>query len=92
MPRTPVADNSRLALRIRPEDKQRLLRAAAIENTDLTSFMVRHALRVADAVIDKSERVVLSERDYLRVLDLIENPPPPTPRLLRAAQSSKSRR
>ncbi len=32
-----------------------------------------------------AERVVLSERDSLKVLDLLENPPKPTARLRRAA-------
>ncbi|HEY7839440.1 MAG TPA: DUF1778 domain-containing protein [Terriglobales bacterium] len=81
-----------MALRLRQEDRKRLLRAAAIENTDLTSFMVQHALRIAGTVIEKSERVQRSERDTLRVLDLIENPPAPTPRLLRPARSFQSHR
>ena len=92
MPRIPSANNSRVAVRIRAADKKRLLRAAAIENTDLASFMVQHALRVADTVVEKSERVRLSQRDTLRVLDLIENPPAPTPRLLRAAKAFQPHR
>lgn len=33
------------------------------------------------------ERIALSERDSLRVIDLLDNPPPPNARLIRAAAS-----
>jgi uncharacterized protein (DUF1778 family) len=86
MPRVVIEDNSRMSLRIRPQDKAVLMRAVALEHTDLTDFVVRNALRAARAVIDKAEHVQLSERDSLRVLELLENPPPPNERLLRAAR------
>jgi uncharacterized protein (DUF1778 family) len=87
MPRVAVEDNSRIALRIRATDKIRLMRASALEHTDLTDFILRNVLRAADAVIDQSERVVLSERDSLRVLDLLEHLPTPNARLLAAARA-----
>jgi uncharacterized protein (DUF1778 family) len=87
MPRPPVKDNSRIALRIRPADKVKILRAVALERTDVTSFILENALRAADSVIEKAERLALSERDSLRVLDLLENVPTPNDRLLRAARS-----
>ncbi|HEY1946729.1 MAG TPA: DUF1778 domain-containing protein [Bryobacteraceae bacterium] len=90
MPRTAM-ENNRVALRIRPVDKARIMRAVALERTDLTDFILRNALRAADAVIDQAERVVLSERDSLRVLELLENPPAPTGRLLAAARALPSK-
>jgi uncharacterized protein (DUF1778 family) len=63
------------------------MRAVALEQTDLTDFILRNALQAADAVIDKAERMVLSERDSLRVLDLLENPPEPNERLIAAARA-----
>ncbi len=87
MPRVAVQDNSRISLRIRPEDKAVLLRAAALQHTDLTEFVVRHALRAATDVIVEAEHLQLSERDSLRVLDLLENPPPPNARLLAPAHA-----
>lgn len=87
MPRAAVEDNSRVALRIRSADKARLMRASALEHTDLTEFILRNVLRAADAVIDQAERVVLSERDSLRVLELLEHPPVPTARLMAAAHA-----
>lgn len=71
------AETGRVELRLKPEDKAVLARAAALERLDLTSFILRAALPRAQDVIAQSERLKLSERDSLRVLDLLENPPAP---------------
>ncbi|MGA9601873.1 MAG: DUF1778 domain-containing protein [Methylocystis sp.] len=86
MPREHV-ESGRVELRLKPEDKALLARAAALERLDLTSFILRAALPRAQDVIAQSEKLRLSERDSLRVLDLLENPPEPTERLLRAARA-----
>ena len=86
MPRTAVQDNSRLSLRISPDEKALLLRAVALDHTDLTDFVLRHALRAAKAVIEEADHLRLSGRDSLRVLDLLENPPAPNARLRAAAR------
>ena len=57
------------------------MRAAALRNTDLTDFIVQLALREAKTVIEEAERIRLSERDSLMVLDLLENPPAPNAKL-----------
>ncbi len=85
MPRTVVEDNSRLALRVCARDKATLMRAVALEHTDMTDFVLRHALEAARRVIEQAEHVVLSERDSLRVLDALEKPAPPNAQLSRAA-------
>ena len=87
MPRVAVEDNSRMSLRVRAEEKAMLLRAVALMHTDLTDFVLQHALRAAKAVIEEADRVRLSERDSLRVLDLLENPPAPNARLRAAARA-----
>jgi len=81
MPRAVVDDNKRMNLRLRPEQKATLMRAAALRHTDLTDFVLQPALREATAVIEESERIVLSARDSLMVLNLLENPPAPNARL-----------
>jgi len=92
MPRVAVEDNSRMSLRIRAEEKALLLRAVALNHTDLTDFVIRHAVRAAQAVIEEADHVRLSGRDSLRVLDLLENPPRPSAKLLRAARALPKRR
>lgn len=86
MPRAVVEDNSRLALRVRAHDKATLMRAVALEHTDMTDFILRHALDAARKIIEQSEHVPLSERDSLRVLEALENPPAPSSKLLGAAR------
>ena len=81
MPRTAVDDNKRMNLRVSPEAKAKLVRAAVLRNTDLTSFVTQTALREAEAVIEAASVVTLSERDYRRALDLLENPPAPNAKL-----------
>lgn len=81
MPRASAENSERMNLRVKPEVKARLVRAAALRHTDLTEFVTRTALREAEAVIEAAERIKLSERDSLLVLELLENPPPANARL-----------
>jgi len=85
MPRVAVENSERMNLRVKGDQKARLLRAASLRNTDLTDFVLRLALREADAVIDEAERVNVSRRDQARVMDLLENPPAPNDKLRAAA-------
>ena len=86
MPRAPT-DNGRVELRLRPEDKATLSRAASLRRTDLTGYILGLVLPKAQADIAEAERVTLSERDSLRVLALLENPPAAPDRLVRAAKA-----
>ena len=92
MPRVAIEDNSRFAMRIPAAQKARLMRAASLENTDLTDFMLRNALRAADAVIDHATHVTISERDTNLWLSLLDNPPEPNARLIDAAKALSSNR
>lgn len=87
MPALAVKENSRLALRVSPSDKAKLLRAVALAHTDMTDFVLRNALRAADEVIDQAERMVLSTRDTRLWLDLLDNPPKANARLIAAVKA-----
>jgi len=76
-----------MSLRIRAEEKALLLRAVALKGSDLTNFVLSHALRAARTVIEEADEVKLTTRDSLRVLELLENPPAPNERLLAAAHA-----
>ena len=92
MPRLAIEDNSRMSLRIPAVEKALLLRAAALRRTDLTDFVRQHSLNAARAVIQEMEGLELSERDSLRVLAMLENPPKPNAKLLAAAKSLPKRK
>jgi uncharacterized protein (DUF1778 family) len=86
MPRA-VTDSGRVELRLRPEDKATLMRAASLKRLDLTGYILQNVLPQAKADIREAEQLTLSERDSLRVLELLENPPPAPARLVRAAKA-----
>jgi uncharacterized protein (DUF1778 family) len=91
MPRAAVDDNNRVALRVRAADKAVIMRAVAIEQTDMTTFILRTVLREAQSVIEEHERVKLTERDSRLVMELLENPPPPNAKLRKAARALPER-
>ncbi len=84
--------DDRIELRATREEKRLLAAAAAYERLDLTSFVMRSALPAAQEVVNRNERIVLSERDTVRVLELLENPPRPTAALLAAARRRRARK
>ncbi len=89
---TPTATRSdRIELRATTEEKSLLAQAAAYERLDLTSFVLRAALPEARSIVNQAERISLSARDTIRVLDLLENPPKPTEKLIGAARARRAR-
>ena len=91
MPRAAVDDNNRVALRVRPADKAVIMRAAALAQTDMTTFILRTVLREAQLVIEEHERVKLTQRDSRLVMELLENPPAPNAKLRKAARGIPDR-
>ncbi len=91
MPTPTAPRNDRIELRATAEEKRLLGAAAAYERLDVTSFIMRNVLPVARDVVDRAERVVLSERDTKRVLKLVECPPKPTKASLAAARGRAAR-
>src|SRR6266481_3893291 len=91
MTATGAAREDRIELRATKEEKRLLAAAAAYERLDVTSFIMRSALPAAREVVDRAERIVLSERDTARVLELLENPPKPTAALMKAARRRAAR-
>jgi uncharacterized protein (DUF1778 family) len=78
--------DDRIELRATREEKRLLATAAAYERLDVTSFIMRNVMPAARQVVDRAERIVLSERDTKRVLALLENPPKASAALLAAAR------
>ncbi len=85
MARAALDDTDRMNIRVKPEVKARLLRAAALRHTDLTSFVTPSALREAESVIAEADAIKVSERDFDRILELLDNPPKPNAKLRAAA-------
>jgi uncharacterized protein (DUF1778 family) len=88
---TTTAREDRIELRATREEKRLLATAAAYERLDVTSFIMRTVLPAAREVVDRAERIVLTERDTARIVELLENPPKPTPALMAAARRRAAR-
>jgi uncharacterized protein (DUF1778 family) len=84
MPRAAISENSRMSLRLRPVDKAVIMRGSALARTDMTEFVVRTAVQAAQELIEQSEHVMLSKRDSLMILDLLDNPPPANAKMIAA--------
>jgi uncharacterized protein (DUF1778 family) len=91
MPTRSATRDDRIELRASREQKRILAAAAAYERLDLTSFVMRTALPAAEEIVARNERITLTARDSVRVLELLENPPAP-PAALRAAAKRRRKR
>jgi uncharacterized protein (DUF1778 family) len=78
---------------LQPTRDQRslLVAAAARDNADVAEFILGCALHEERRTIVRTDRIVLSRRDCIRVLDLLENPPAPTASLMRSAAEYRVR-
>ncbi|WP_177419306.1 DUF1778 domain-containing protein [endosymbiont of Lamellibrachia barhami] len=85
MPQVAVEGNDRMSLRIASEEKSLLMRAAALQHTNMTEFVIRNVVSAARKVIEQDEKLKLTETDSLRVLELLDSPPEPNERLKAAA-------
>ncbi|MCO6389093.1 DUF1778 domain-containing protein [Aliihoeflea sp. 40Bstr573] len=85
MARAALDDTDRMNIRVKPEVKARLMRAAALRHTDLTNFVTQSALRAAETIIAEADAIKVSERDFDRILKLLDNPPRPNAKLRAAA-------
>ena len=92
MPTITSSRDDRIELRTSREEKRLLAAAAAYQRLDLTTFVLRTALPVAEEVVAHHERIRLSVRDSRRVLDLLENPPTPSSALRAAAKQLRRTR
>ena len=91
MPTPSTIRDESIELRASREQKRLLSAAAAYERLDLTSFVMRTALPTAEEIVARHERISLTARDSLRVLDLLEHPPKPTAALRAAARRRRRR-
>jgi uncharacterized protein (DUF1778 family) len=67
------------------------MRAVALAQTDMTTFILRTALREAQSVIKEHERLKLTGRDSRLVMELLEHPPKPNAKLRKSARAMPER-
>ena len=71
------AKPSRIDLRVSPEQKELLERAASLRGLSLSSYLLSNSIETARRDIESHEKLVLSDNDRNLFLSLMENPPEP---------------
>jgi uncharacterized protein (DUF1778 family) len=84
--------DDRIELRASREQKRLLAAAAAYGRLDLTAFVMRNTLPAAEEIVARNERIALTGRDTVRILELLEHPPAPPAALRAAAKRRRKRR
>lgn len=74
----------RLTTRITDHVQEKLQAAADLVGATLNQFVVQAALEKAEKVIESESMIALTRRESLRLLEMIENPPPRNKKFLEA--------
>lgn len=74
----------RLTTRITDHVQEKLQVAADLVGATLNQFVVQAALEKAERIIESESTIVLTRRESVRLLELIENPPPRNEKFLEA--------
>lgn len=84
-----MAATATLPLRISPEDKEVLSKAAALVAEPVSAYVLRPAIERARKELEANRNTTLSESDFNKLLDALENPPEPTDLFKEAAELHK---
>ncbi len=76
----------RLDLRVTREHKRLIERAAQVTGQPVTSFVLSSALERAREALDQESRIVLSEKDGVAFVEMLECREPPAPALVKAVK------
>lgn len=76
--------SKRLTTRLTEQIQDKLQTAADLVGATLNQFVVQAALEKAERVIESESTLVLTRAESLRMLELLENPPPRNEKFLQA--------
>lgn len=83
-------NGDRINCRISPTLKARVEEAAQTLGQSITAFTETALAEKAHSVLAEQERIVLSEQQFARFVEILEDPAPPAPALVRAMQEYQS--
>lgn len=78
---TALAKQDRIGARVPHDVYETLCRAAELSGSTVNQFLVQSALKEAQSVIEREEIIRMSSRDWNWLLQLLDNPPKPNPKL-----------
>lgn len=82
---------TRMGFRVDLETKKLVERAAAIERRSITDFCLTAITQASRDAIERSQTLVLTDRDQMIFFDTLMNPPEPNQRLRRAFLAAEGR-
>jgi uncharacterized protein (DUF1778 family) len=88
MPQEPYR-TARIEARITPDSLAIVRRAAEIQGRSLSEFVVTAAQDAAHKTIEEAHIIRLSAEEQQRFVDLLLNPPAPSPAILKAFERNK---
>ncbi len=80
---------ARLEARITPDALAVVKRAAELQGSSVSDFVVTAAQQAAHRVIEETQVIRLSVEDQRAFAEAILNPPSPSPALIRAAEAHR---
>jgi uncharacterized protein (DUF1778 family) len=83
------ARTARIEARIAPDALAMVKQAAELEGRSISDFIVAAAQEAARRTIEENHIIRLSLEDQQRFVDLLLNPPEPSPALKRAAKAHR---
>ena len=83
---TSTSKSDRINCRISPLIKARAEAAAQALGQSITAFTETALAEKAHSVLAEQERIVLSEAQFARFVEILEDPAPPTPALVKAME------
>lgn len=89
MPTTIIEKDARLNIRIRPDIKDRIEKAASISGKSMTDFAVSALSETADEVLERYQVTELSNRDRDIFLSILDQKSEPNEFLRRAVKTHK---
>jgi uncharacterized protein (DUF1778 family) len=81
--------SERLQVRLDAPAKRMLERAASYRHESISEFVLGTALEEAERIVQRSEVVTLTDRDWAQFFEALENPPAPNATLQRAFERYK---
>lgn len=78
------AASERLEMRLPPEDKSVLARAAQIQGVKVGQFVLGPAIERARKIVAEAEQIGTTAKGYRDLLDALAKPPKPTKALIAA--------
>ncbi len=76
-------ESARINLRTSPQAKALIERAAALTGATVSSFISQTMFEASSRIVNQAETITLSQEAFEAFIDSCENPPEPTPALIK---------